>query len=70
MPDKRPHGIWFIYRKCPDKSAETESRLIAGGAGRGEWLLVCTGVFFGDHENVLELDRMVLVQCCERTKCR
>ena len=34
MPDKRPQGVWFIYRKCPDKSAETESRLMAGGAGR------------------------------------
>ena len=26
------------------------------GQGEGEWLLVCTGVFSGGHENVLELD--------------
>ena len=40
------------------------------GQGEGEWLLVCTGVFSGGHENVLELDGMVLVQRCKRTKCR
>ena len=61
MPDTKCHTVFDpIYRKCPDKSIETESRLVAGGEGKMEVTANVYGVSFWGHENVLELelDRM------------
>ena len=55
---------------------ETERRLVfarVGGVGgvreNGDWLLNERGVSFGDEKNILELDKNVIVQPCEGTKC-
>lgn len=72
---KRLHIIWFhlyeIYRIS--KSVKAESRLVVvlghRGGEKNKWLLNGVQGFLWGDENVLELDRVMVTQWCECTKC-